>query len=311
MKFVGDSMLSKKLKAIFFLVALALHSIVLLKHVNYEIIKKTGQVSKVEKKVRLRLMKPKKLKKKPKQIVNTQKQKLKSRKKASKYLSHSRQSFERETIAAKTGRFKEAGKGETHKKTPQLSVTRKHTKSSNLKKPTKRPIKNKKGKFSFRDLAPIPKKLPATFKAFASKQGLKNGNKNKKGLSQNNDYVEDIKLGDMTRLNTQEFKYYGFYHRIRLKLEQYWENSLRKKVDSIYRQGRRVASKTEKITSLRISLDSRGRIINVKVIASSGIKELDDAAIESFNKAGPFPNPPTGMIRNGVAILDWGFVVKS
>jgi len=42
------------------------------------------------------------------------------------------------------------------------------------------------------------------------------------------------------------------------------------------------------------------------------VKELDDAAIESFNKAGPFPNPPKDLISNsGTAIIKWGFVVKS
>jgi len=49
----------------------------------------------------------------------------------------------------------------------------------------------------------------------------------------------------------------------------------------------------------------------VRIIGTSGIKELDDAAIESFNEAGPFPNPPKGMIRNGRVTLEWGFVVKS
>lgn len=286
-----------------------------MKQVKFEVFKKTNKTAKVEKKVRLRLKKPVRPKpeKKPQQIVNTEKQKRKSRPKAAKYLSHSNQSFERETVAARTGRYKEAGKGETRKKTPKAVTPRKQMKPKVAQKSPVKRKKNKNGKLSFSDLAPTAMKVPPKPKpkVMASKQGLKNGNKHKKGLSQNNDYVEDIKLGDMTRLNTQEFKYYGFYHRIRQKLEQYWENSLRKKVDSIYRQGRRVASKTEKITSLRISLDSRGRIVDVQVRSSSGVKELDDAAIESFNKAGPFPNPPSGMVKNGVAVLDWGFVVKS
>jgi TonB family protein len=308
-------MLSNKLKTTFFLIALALHSIILLKQVKFEMFKKNPKTAKVEKKVRLKLRKPVQPKpdKKPKQIVNTQKQKNKSRPKKAKYLSHSNQSFERETVAAKTGRYKDAGKGTSRKKTPKVTVTpKKQVKPKMAQKAVKRK-KSKNGKLSFSDLAPTAMKMPPKPKPkkLAAKQGLKNGDKSKKGLSQNNDYVEDIKLGDMTRLNTQEFKYYGFYHRIRQKLEQYWENSLRKKVDSIYRQGRRVASKTEKITSLRISLDAKGRIVDVKVRASSGVKELDDAAIESFNRAGPFPNPPTGMVKNGVAVLDWGFVVKS
>jgi protein TonB len=49
----------------------------------------------------------------------------------------------------------------------------------------------------------------------------------------------------------------------------------------------------------------------VLILSSSGQQELDSAAVESFNKSGPFPNPPKGMLKNGVAVLEWGFVVKS
>ena len=114
----------------------------------------------------------------------------------------------------------------------------------------------------------------------------------------------------MTRLNTVEFKYYGFYHRIRQKLEQYWGNSLRDKVNALMKSGRRIPANGERITSLTVILDSRGNIIKVQLKGTSGVKELDDAAVESFNKAGPFPNPPKGMIKNGIARIEWGFVVK-
>ena len=143
------------------------------------------------------------------------------------------------------------------------------------------------------------------------RKGLKKGNKNLKGLARTNDYVEDLPLGDMTRLNTIEYKYYGFYHRIRQKLEQYWGNSLREKADNLHRSGRRLASNTQKITALTITIDSKGNIVDVYLKSTSGVQELDDAAIESFNKAGPFPNPPKGMLKNGRAKIEWGFVVKS
>jgi len=65
------------------------------------------------------------------------------------------------------------------------------------------------------------------------------------------------------------------------------------------------------ITSLRITIDHRGEITRVKVLGRSGIRELDEAAVESFNKAGPFPNPPKGLLKNGSADIEWGFVVKS
>lgn len=65
------------------------------------------------------------------------------------------------------------------------------------------------------------------------------------------------------------------------------------------------------ITSLQITLNEKGQIIGVKILGTSGVKELDDAAIESFNQAGPFPNPPKDLLVNGKAVIEWGFVVKS
>ena len=73
-----------------------------------------------------------------------------------------------------------------------------------------------------------------------------------------------------------------------------------------------VSSLSEKhITSLQVDLDDNGNIVRVHLKGSSGVKELDDAAIESFNNAGPFPNPPKGMVRNGKASIEWGFAVSN
>ena len=58
-------------------------------------------------------------------------------------------------------------------------------------------------------------------------------------------------------------------------------------------------------------MNKNGKIIEVVVNGKSGIEELDQAAVESFNRAGPFPNPPPGMLKNGRVIINWGFVVKS
>ena len=130
-------------------------------------------------------------------------------------------------------------------------------------------------------------------------------------VSSTNDYLKEVPLGDITNLNTVEYKYYGFYHRIRQKLEQFWGRSIQEKAGELVKEGRRVPASEELITSLQITLDHQGEIIAIKVVDSSGIQELDDAAIESFNEAGPFPNPPKGMVVDGKVTLEWGFVVRS
>lgn len=143
------------------------------------------------------------------------------------------------------------------------------------------------------------------------KNGIKSQAQESHEVSATNDYLKDIPLGDTTHLNTVEYKYYGFYHRIKQKLEQFWGRSLQDKSEQLARAGRRVPASEELITSLQVTLDSSGEVLAVRIIGTSGIKELDDAAVESFKEAGPFPNPPKGLIRDGKVTLEWGFVVKS
>lgn len=148
-------------------------------------------------------------------------------------------------------------------------------------------------------------------KEYTKKKDGDGGTEAVRKVSSTNDYVEDIPLGDLTNLNTVEYKYYGFYHRIRQRLEQFWGRSIQEKAAELAGQGRRVPASDQLITALVVVLNTKGSIVDIYLKGSSGIKELDDAAIESFNEAGPFPNPPRGMIQNGRVTIEWGFVVSS
>lgn len=129
--------------------------------------------------------------------------------------------------------------------------------------------------------------------------------------SSTNDHIEDVPLGDHTYLNSVEFKYYGFYFRIRQRLEQFWGRSIQETAEKLIAQKRTVEKSSDHVTALRIVLDQEGQITAIKVLGSSGVRELDDAAIRAFNEAGPFPNPPKGMIVKGKVTLQWGFIVKT
>lgn len=257
---------------------------------------------------------------KAKQIVNTEQTGKKIKPKDAKYLGKTDQTFDRQTVAKSNGSFKVAGMGvktgaDVPRPAPKTGIQKKINKAKKVakKKTRKTPVTMKRTKITFEDLARAQQKTMKEMvnpsRQLASK-GLKNGARGKTGLAKNNDFVEDLPLGDMTNMNTIEYKYYGFYHRIRQKLEQYWGRNLREKAKSIYASGRRIPASENKITSLRITLDSQGNIVDVLVKSTSGLKELDDAAIEAFNQAGPFPNPPKGMMVNGQAQIEWGFVVK-
>lgn len=204
------------------------------------------------------------------------------------FLSDKNRSFDRQTRARVTDKFNQGERSEGGKKSGKKDI-----KLSDLGAGV--------GDDPF-------KKAAEDYKKQKDGDGGKNPNRT---VSSTNDHVEDIPLGDLTHLNTVEYKYYGFYHRIRQKLEQFWGRSLYDKAEEMVRAGRRVPASEELVTALVITLDHKGDIVDIHIKGSSGVKELDDAAIESFNEAGPFPNPPKDLVVNGRVTLEWGFVVKS
>lgn len=126
------------------------------------------------------------------------------------------------------------------------------------------------------------------------------------------EYVKGFKSGEKTMLNTREFVFYGYFQRIRERLDRAWERSLRDHLTKYFYRGRQLASETDYMTQLLVSLDKEGRITKVQVIGNSGTTDLDDAATKAFNDAGPFPNPPTGLVDNrGQVLVRWDFVLKT
>lgn len=219
------------------------------------------------------------------------------------FLSDKDRKFDRQTVAKNIDSFKNAALGNAN-----FQQSAQKEKASKSKKQSRKDIKLADIGFEAGD--PLPREVTRSPASEAIK-GLENGDPLSQGLSATNDYVEDVTLGDFTHLNTVEYKFYGFFHRIRQKLEQFWGKSIQEKANSIFRQGRRLPASENLITSLQVTLNSRGEIVAVKIMGTSGVKELDDAAIESFNQAGPFPNPPKDLLVNGKAVIEWGFVLKS
>lgn len=130
--------------------------------------------------------------------------------------------------------------------------------------------------------------------------------------SQSLDYIKDLDPGLETLLSTKEFVYYTYYARIRRQLNQYWGPKVREKLTNIYRQGRSIASNDDKVTKLLISLDKNGNLVRAQIIGNSGVHDLDEAAVESFRAAAPFPNPPQGMVDpDGQIKIRWDFILEA
>jgi len=126
------------------------------------------------------------------------------------------------------------------------------------------------------------------------------------------EFVKGVKKGDKTALNTKEFVYFGYFQRIRKQLDLAWKPILRRRLRRIYRKGRRLASDMDHTTQTLVTLNQKGEVVRVQVMKESGTFDLDDAAIRAFNLAGPFPNPPEGLIdEKGLIQIRWDFVLRT
>jgi len=131
-------------------------------------------------------------------------------------------------------------------------------------------------------------------------------------VSRSSDYLKDLDKGPQTTLTTREFLYYTYFKRIKGRIAQYWEPSIKKKIAKMVSQGRRIASTEDRKTKLIIILNNQGNLIGVKVIGDSGVQDLDDAAVEAFKSAAPFPNPPEGIVeQDGTIQIRWDFVLEA
>lgn len=143
-------------------------------------------------------------------------------------------------------------------------------------------------------------------------QNLKAGVENPGEISATDDYLKDTKTGPQTLLNTREFVYFSYYNRIKNQLQQYWEPKIKAKVTALFRQGRQLASDQDRITRVRITLNDKGVLVGVAVLNESGVEELDQAAVEAFRAAAPFPNPPKGIVdSDGKIKIDWSFILEA
>ncbi|MBI3543445.1 MAG: energy transducer TonB [Deltaproteobacteria bacterium] len=138
------------------------------------------------------------------------------------------------------------------------------------------------------------------------------GNLGPGAMASTSDYLKDTQQGAQTLLNTREYAYFSFYQRVRKQLEQYWEPGLRERLRTMFDRGRRLAAEQEHSTKLTVVMAKDGTITRILVDGTSGMLDLDQAAIDAFNKAGPFPNPPQGLMdAEGTVKIEWEFVLKT
>ncbi|MDZ4678099.1 MAG: TonB family protein [Oligoflexia bacterium] len=219
-----------------------------------------------------------------------------------KYLSRHNQRVAEETRAEHTGKFQnDAKEGEAKKENkPQQEVAE----NKKQKSATEEKSENLDGDIELPKLSALKPRFQW--------DKIPSGVSNPGPRSQTDDHLKDMLTGPQTLLSSREFVYYTYYSRIKERLRMFWEPKIKEKVARLFMSGRHLASEEDRITRLVITLDNKGKLVRVQVLGASGLKDLDDAAIEAFQAAAPFPNPPSGIVEaDGTIKIRWDFILEA
>ncbi len=117
------------------------------------------------------------------------------------------------------------------------------------------------------------------------------------------DHLENVQNDDETSLSAKRWVYASFFNRLKRQVAQNWDPG------TVWRRsdptGTVYGFKT-RVTEVRVSLSRRGEVQKVLVTAPSGVVALDEEAVRAFHAAGPFPNPPEGLVQND-NLITFGF----
>ncbi|MBP7126706.1 TonB family protein [Myxococcota bacterium] len=114
--------------------------------------------------------------------------------------------------------------------------------------------------------------------------------------------------GDTTLVNTRSFKYWDFFQRVKERVRSQWNPG---PLYSARDPDGRLYGRRDRLTILAVALDASGRILRTELKRESGLPFLDDEAIRAFQKAGPFPNPPAGLVDDqGRIVFTFGFLLE-
>ncbi len=123
------------------------------------------------------------------------------------------------------------------------------------------------------------------------------------------DHLEGVEEGEGTYLNTREWKYAGYFNRIKQAVASNWDPGA--SMTARDPQGIRFGDRDWQ-TLVRVRLDNVGALKAVSVERGSGLDFLDRIALEAFQKAQPFNNPPPGLADDhGEIVFSFGFYVQT
>jgi TonB family protein len=123
------------------------------------------------------------------------------------------------------------------------------------------------------------------------------------------DRLDGVEDGEGTYLNTREWKFAGYFNRIKQAVASQWDPGSA----MVARDpgGSKLGYKDWQ-TLLSVKLDGGGVLRDVSVVKSSGLDFLDRTAVDAFQRAQPFSNPPQGLADSrGEIVFTFGFYLET
>ncbi len=118
------------------------------------------------------------------------------------------------------------------------------------------------------------------------------------------DHLEEVQSGEETALTAKRWVYASFFNRLKRQVAMHWDPQ------TVWRRsdptGAHHGFKT-RVTEVRVTLSPKGDLAKIVVTSPSGVSELDDEAVRSFHAAGPFPNPPDGLVKENQITFAFSF----
>ena len=128
-------------------------------------------------------------------------------------------------------------------------------------------------------------------------------------MGPSNDFLEDVKKGNETYLNTRKFAYAAYFNKMKQAISRNWSPGTAIIVND---PTGRMYGRKDRFTKLQVFISDKGKLVKAKVITSCGVDFLDREAINAFKMAAPFAPPPEVLLNEDKQLeIRFGFMVTT
>ena len=128
-------------------------------------------------------------------------------------------------------------------------------------------------------------------------------------MSPSNDFLEDVKKGNETYLNTRKFAYAAYFNKMKQAISRNWSPGTAIIVND---PTGKMYGRKDRFTKLKVFISDKGKLVKAKVITSCGVDFLDREAINAFKMATPFAPPPEVLLNEDKQLeIQFGFMVTT